>query len=222
MAHVCPSPRRPHSSASTLGGCSTRAHNVSCADDMTCACRPQRSEITPSGSPERSARCWRPTRQASTDSHRIPATLKRVLRLRVALVAAVLVACAGLALLLGRGGDDPPVVPTPPGGTRGGDITDPFAWTEERSAELSRRAAAGTSHLLYTRSPGGVAVTAERVLRYRRPIESAAKAAGVDPNRLEALVFLESAGRPEAQAPGGVQSAAGLTQILAETATGLL
>jgi len=44
----------------------------------------------------------------------------------------------------------------------------------------------------------------------------------VNPDRLEALVFLESAGRPEAQAPGGVASATGLTQILAETATGLL
>ena len=33
-------------------------------------------------------------------------------------------------------------------------------------------------------------------MRYRGPIERAAKAAGVDPNRLEALVFLESAGRP--------------------------
>ncbi len=44
----------------------------------------------------------------------------------------------------------------------------------------------------------------------------------MNPDRLEALVFLESAGRPEAQAPGGVASATGLTQILAETATGLL
>ena len=59
-------------------------------------------------------------------------------------------------------------------------------------------------------------------MRYRGPIERAAKAAGVDPNRLEALVFLESAGRPDARAPGGIEGAAGLTQILAETATSLL
>ena len=95
---------------------------------------------------------------------------------------------------------------------------------DARSARrtCSKRAAAGTAHLLYTRSPGGVAVTAERVARFRTPVERAAKAAGVNPDRLEALVFLESAGRPEAQAPGGVASATGLTQILAETATGLL
>ena len=35
-------------------------------------------------------------------------------------------------------------------------------------------------------------------------------------------MFLESAGRPDARAPGGIEGAAGLTQILAETATSLL
>ena len=148
-----------------------------------------------------------------------------MLRLRVALVAAVLAACVVIALVLRpttKEDENVPVIPTPPGAKNGRAVSDPFAWTEKRSADLSARAAAGTAHLLYTRSPNGAAVTAERVARFRKPIERAAKAAGVDPNRLEALVFLESAGRPEAQAPGGVQSAAGLTQILAETATGLL
>jgi hypothetical protein len=148
-----------------------------------------------------------------------------VLRLRVALVAAVLVACAVVALVLrpgGSGDENVPKIPTPEGAQRGSAVADPFAWTPKRSADLSARAAAGTAHLLYTRSPGGAALTAERVARVRAPIERAAKAAGVDPDRLEALVFLESAGRPDAQAPGGVASAAGLTQILAETATGLL
>jgi hypothetical protein len=148
-----------------------------------------------------------------------------VLRLRVALVVVVLAACAVIALVLrpiAKDDENVPVIPTPPGAKNGQPVSDPFAWTAQRSAELSRRAAAGTAHLLYTRSPDGVAVTAERVARYRKPVERAAKAAGVDPNRLEALVFLESAGRPDAQAPGGVESAAGLTQILAETATGLL
>ena len=64
--------------------------------------------------------------------------------------------------------------------------------------------------------------TAARVNRYRKLVESAAKTAGVDPDLLEALVFLESAGRPDAQAPGGAESAAGLTQILAETGQNLL
>ena len=59
-------------------------------------------------------------------------------------------------------------------------------------------------------------------MRFRRPIERAARAAGVDPNLLEALVFLESAGRPDAHAPGGIEGATGLTQILAETGQTLL
>ena len=148
-----------------------------------------------------------------------------MLRLRVALVVVVLAACVVIALVLrpiAKDDENVPVIPTPPGAKSGQAVADPFAWTEQRSADLSARAAAGTAHLLYTRSPDGAAVTAGRVARFRKPIERAAKAAGVDPNRLEALVFLESAGRPDAQAPGGVESAAGLTQILAQTATGLL
>ena len=147
-----------------------------------------------------------------------------MLRLRVALVVVVFVACGVIALLLRpvTEKEDVPTIPTPPGAERGEAVDDPFAWTQSRSDDLVRRASAGTAHLLYTRSPGGVAATAERVLRYRGPIERAAKAAGVDPNRLEALVFLESAGRPDARAPGGIEGAAGLTQILAETATSLL
>jgi hypothetical protein len=150
----------------------------------------------------------------------MPATLEAVVRLRVALVVLVFVACAVIALLLRPLTEDDkgPEISTP----RGEAVQDPFAWTEDRSEALTRRAAAGTAHLLYTRSPGGVAVTAERVQRFRGPIEQAAGAAGVDPDRLEALVFLESAGRPDARAPGGIEGAAGLTQILAETATSLL
>jgi len=148
-----------------------------------------------------------------------------VLRLRVALVAVVLAACAVIALVvrpIASDDDKVPSIPTPPGAKNGSAVADPYAWTPKRSAALSARAADGTAHLLYTRSPGGVAITVERVARFRKPVERAAKAAGVSADRLEALVFLESAGRPDAQAPGGVASATGLTQILAETATGLL
>src|SRR4051812_43543063 len=82
-----------------------------------------------------------------------PATLKRVLRLRPALVAALLAACVVIALVLRpRGHEDVPVVPTPPGAKRGEAVEDPFAWTPERSDELSARAATGTARLLYTRS----------------------------------------------------------------------
>jgi hypothetical protein len=144
-----------------------------------------------------------------------------VLRLRIALVAAVLVGCALVAYLLKPAGDeDVPTIPTPPGGGKA--VKDPFAWTPERSAALSQRAAAGVSELLFLRSPGGAVATAQRVKRYRKPIERAAKAAKVNPDLLEGLVFLESAGRADARAPGGIEGAAGLTQILAETGTNLL
>ena len=138
-----------------------------------------------------------------------------MLRLRLALVAGVLIVAA-VVVLVRHGGESVPSIPG------AGSLGDPYAWTKHRSDGFERRATQGTAHALYTRSPGGAVATAARVARWRKPIEAAAKAAGVDPDRLEALVFLESGGREDAQAPGGVQSAAGLTQILAQTATGLL
>ena len=117
-----------------------------------------------------------------------------------------------------------PGVPTPPGAKSDRERTplpDPFAYDPSRKAEFERRAAAGTSHVLYARSPGGAGITAQRVARWRPQVEAAAKQAGVDPDRLEALVFLESAGREDAMA-GDTEGAVGLTQILAETGQNLL
>lgn len=145
-----------------------------------------------------------------------------MLRLRIALVVAVLLVGGVLILLRDDSPENVPVVPTPPGAGRGEAVGDPLAWAPERAGELARRAALGTSPVLFERSPGGARATAERVSRYRKLVERAAKAAGVNPDLLEALVFLESAGRPDAQAPGGAESAAGLTQILAETGQNLL
>ncbi len=145
----------------------------------------------------------------------------RARRSRLALVAGALIAAVAAALLL-RGGSAPehavPTVPAPKGSKP---FADPYAWTPDRSGDFSRRAAAGTAPILYERSPGGVSASAARVARYRPQIEAAAKAAGVSPDRLEGLVFLESAGRPDAMA-GGTEGAAGLTQILAETGQNLL
>ena len=101
-----------------------------------------------------------------------------MLRLRLALVGAVLVACAVVAFLLRPVADeDVPVVPTPPGAKRGEALKDPYAWTPERSAELSKRAAAGVSGLLFERSPGGAvghraagrSASGRRSRRRRRP-----------------------------------------------------
>jgi hypothetical protein len=99
---------------------------------------------------------------------------------------------------------------------------DPFAYSPDRRAEFERRAAAGFSQVVYDKSPDGVENTAERVDAYRHSIEAEARRSRVDPDTLEALVFLESAGRPDAVAGNDLESAAGLTQILAGTGAGLL
>jgi len=115
----------------------------------------------------------------------------------------------------------PKFVPTPPG-TRLPPLRDPFTYDPGRRREFEARAAAGSAHVLYARSPGGAVVTAERVVRFRRQVDAVAKDAGVDANLLEALVFLESAGRDDAVAPQGLEGAAGLTQIVAQTGQDLL
>src|SRR5215210_7661592 len=146
-------------------------------------------------------------------------------RARVAMLAGLLVVVALLTAVALRG-DGPapgvPVVPTPAGEQDGGTpIPDPFAYDPDDEDELVRRAAAGTSHILYVRSPGGATATAERVARWRPQVEEAALAAHVAPDLLEGLVFLESAGLPDAMA-GDTEGAVGLTQILAETGENLL
>jgi hypothetical protein len=154
------------------------------------------------------------------------ASLRRVRRLAL-LVAGLLAAVAVVAGVLARGDEPPadvPLVPAPPGkvGADADPVADPYAWDPRRAGELARLAAAGNSHALYALSPGGVAASAERTARWRPAVERAAAQAGVDPDTLEALVFLESAGREDARAPGAPEAAAGLTQILAETGANLL
>jgi Transglycosylase SLT domain len=120
-----------------------------------------------------------------------------------------------LAALAGCGSAKPK--PNPDAGT----IADPLAYDGTRRSEFEARATAGLTPVLVEKSPGGVMATARRVARFRRQIQRAAASGPVDADTLEALVFLESAGRPYAQA-GSLDGAAGLTQIVAQTATGLL
>jgi Family of unknown function (DUF5715)/Transglycosylase SLT domain len=147
---------------------------------------------------------------------------------RLILLATLILVLVSVGVLLHREDDGLPgglpSVPTPPGATSDRERTplpDPFAYDPDRKAEFEQRAAAGTAHVLYTRSPGGAVVSAARVAGWRSQVEKAAKTAGVDPDRLEALVFLESAGRSDAMA-GSTEGAVGLTQILAETGQNLL
>jgi hypothetical protein len=99
---------------------------------------------------------------------------------------------------------------------------DPFAYEPGREDEFVARATAGHSHVLYEKSPGGALATARRVERWRTQIEDQASITGIDPDLLEAMVFLESAGDPDARASDDLEGAVGLTQILAGTATDLL
>jgi hypothetical protein len=146
---------------------------------------------------------------------------------RLALIIAVAVlAAVGVVALLGGGQDTPvpvapDVVPAPPG-TKLAPFTDPFSYTPARRREFEARAAAGNAHVLYALSPGGVLATARRVARYRPEVDRVAHDAGVSPSLLEGLVFLESGGRPDALTAAGTEGAAGLTQIVAETAIDLL
>ncbi|WP_320669291.1 DUF5715 family protein [Patulibacter defluvii] len=89
-------------------------------------------------------------------------------------------------------------------------------------ADLTRRAQAGFANPLYRLVPGGALLTAARVATYRPLIEDVAKRADEDPNLLEAIVYLESAGRPDAMASDDVEGAAGFTQIVAGTGSDLL
>lgn len=136
-------------------------------------------------------------------------------------------AIAALALTFGLGGSDPLDVslddiardarqaPDPGSG-------DPLAFGAGDSARLAERATLGTSHVVYAKSPDGVEASAERTAEWRPQVERAAAAHGVAADVLEAMVFLESAGRPTVMADGTPNSASGLAQIIPSTAIDLL
>jgi hypothetical protein len=141
----------------------------------------------------------------------------RRLRLAVAIGAILLV--VALVSALNRGGH--PGLPLPGAGkpARAGD---PFAYVPARASEFEQRAIAGTAHVLFTKSPGGALATAARVAAFRPLIDRVSAGTGIDPNLLEGIVFLESAGRANVIAGTDPSAASGLTQILAQTGQGLL
>jgi hypothetical protein len=134
-------------------------------------------------------------------------------------LAVVVVAVAGLVSLLGGGS-----LPKPPPGSpaAGAGAGDPFAYVPAHESDYIARATAGNAHVLFTKSPGGALATAARVAAYRKTIDQVTAGTGIDPNLLEALVFVESAGRPQIIAGSDPTAAAGLTQILASTGSQLL
>jgi hypothetical protein len=144
---------------------------------------------------------------------------RRPLLVVVALLAALAVAW----LVAGR---DDPGESGPAGIFPGAGVSDatldPIAYDDGRREELEARAAAGHSHVLYAKSPGGAVASARRTAAFRPLVDAAAERHGVDADTLEALVLLESAGRPDARASDDLEGAVGLTQILAETGRNLL
>jgi Transglycosylase SLT domain len=138
---------------------------------------------------------------------------------RLGVLVFLLAAGGALSLLALTGQDGPPDLGPV---TVDPDEPDPFAYESARHDEFVQRATTGHSHVLYEKSPGGVLATARRVERWREPIEEEAENVGVDTDLLEAMVFLESAGYPDARASDDLEGAVGLTQILAETGTSLL
>ncbi len=149
----------------------------------------------------------------------------RALAATLALVAAA-GAVAALALMLGLGDRehlDLSVTEVTIAASAAADPdADPLAWGRARREEFEDRAADGNVHVIYEMSPDGVVASARRTEAYREPIEAAAERHGVDADTLEAVIFLESAGRPDVIAGPTPESAAGLAQILPSTATELL
>jgi hypothetical protein len=144
-------------------------------------------------------------------------TLAR-LRPRLVVLGAAALALLGFVLL--RGGGTPPVLL--PGADRAGLTGDPLAWSPQRSQDDARRAAEGLAHVLYAKSPGGIVASARATASWRPLTDRVARRAREDPDTLEAIVLLESAGRAEARASNSLEGAVGLTQILAETGRDLL
>ena len=70
----------------------------------------------------------------------------------------------------------------------------------------------------FTSSPGGVTPTAARVAQWKHLVVRATRGSGISPNLVEALIYVESGGRPDVVSG----SSAGLTQLPAWTARHVL
>jgi len=152
-------------------------------------------------------------------------------RRRAALAAAgalVVLAAVTIAVALLREGDPPPppekpaTKPKPDAPPYDAAGFRPLAYQDGFATDFLARGSRGMAHIVYALSPGGVERSVARTTRWREEVERAAAGSGVDPNDLESMVFLESAGRPTVMADGTPNSATGLMQILPSTASTLL
>ncbi len=141
------------------------------------------------------------------------------------LAAMVLLTLLGAALIVAldhHGGRQRPQNALGPSVIGGVAAAQPFNYVPAQRAAYERDAAVGLSHVLFAKSPGGVVASARRTAHWRPIVDRVARAHGLDADTLEAIVMLESAGRPDARASDDLRSAVGLTQILAETGQNLL
>jgi soluble lytic murein transglycosylase-like protein len=142
--------------------------------------------------------------------------------------AALVLAAVTIAVALLRD-DSPPGPPQPPPAESepGAPPYDaaafqPFAYDAGAAADFLQRGSRGMAHVVYALSPGGVDASVARTTRWRDAIERAVAGSQVHADDLEAMMFLESAGRPAVMADGTPASATGLMQIIPSTATSLL
>ncbi|MBA3433958.1 MAG: hypothetical protein H0U08_07680 [Actinobacteria bacterium] len=139
-------------------------------------------------------------------------------RRRLVAGAAIVVMVASVAVWSLGGGDSSGVLVPRAERT----ASDALAYNDSQAEDLERSAASGLSHPLYAKSPGGVVATARRTESFRPLVEEAVSGSGFDADLVEAIVFLESGGRPDIIAGDDPVAASGLTQILAETAQNFL
>jgi hypothetical protein len=147
------------------------------------------------------------------------ARARRRLRLTLAGVAVAVIVAVVLIVTLGGSGlsGAPPAGNAPETGAGG-----LFHYDPSQSAQYIARATAGNGQVLFSKSPGGAITTAKRVAAFAPMIEHAVAGTNVPAGALAGLVFLESAGLPDAAVADNPANAAGLTQILPSTATSLL
>src|SRR3984957_16768753 len=139
-------------------------------------------------------------------------------RTRIVLAGSAVILVIAIVVAAGRGAPPPLRLPS-------GRLTwsaTPLGYASGHDSQFVARAVSGSAYVLFAKSPGGVVATAARVARWRPEINAAGAGSGIDPNVLEGLVFLESAGDPNALAGADAADAAGLTQILAQTGSSLL
>ena len=99
---------------------------------------------------------------------------------------------------------------------------DPLEFEPGRTKEYEQAAAFGLSHVLFEKSPGGAVGAARRTARFRAMVDKATSGTDIDPDLVEAIIMLESGGRQDVIAGDDPANAAGLTQIVAGTATDFL